>query len=153
MTDVARAIVWEESLRCAGRCGGYDGFPVARSSLDPLMAVGCERLAGRERVSAGSEERCIWFVAALLYRVRCCGNVLPGRASRCNPASVSPDIWCAVWNCGLFGHEPDREAALRQTKRPVTRTGVLIQLIIHMVIVGPSISLSAAHFLNSAATM
>ena len=41
----------------------------------------------------------------------------------------------------------------RQPKRPVTRTGVLIQVIIHMVIVGPSISLSAAHFLSSTAIM
>jgi hypothetical protein len=36
----------------------------------------------------------------------------------------------------------------RVPKRPVTRTGVLSQVIIHMVFVGLPISLSAAHFLR-----
>jgi hypothetical protein len=36
----------------------------------------------------------------------------------------------------------------RVPKRPVTRTGVLSQVIIHMVFVGLPISLSAAHFLQ-----
>jgi hypothetical protein len=36
----------------------------------------------------------------------------------------------------------------RVPKRPVTRTGVISQVMIHMVVVGPPISLAAAHFLR-----
>jgi hypothetical protein len=108
-----RHFVWREPLRCAGRCGCYYGLPVAGSSRDAGLADSCERLAGRERVSARSKKRGAWVVAALLYRVHCCGNVLSGGASCCSLASVSHCFRCPVRYCSLSCHEPDCSATLK----------------------------------------
>jgi hypothetical protein len=154
MTDVARAIVWGGSL-----CGVLDA--VAATTAFRLQGVPWIRLwqsvasgllgesAFRQGAKSAAFGLLLHFFIAFAAAGTFCLTALHVAILLRYPLTFGALYGIAVFVVMNLIVRP----LSRQTKRPVTRTGVSIQLIIHMVIVGPSISLSAAHFLNSAATM
>jgi hypothetical protein len=150
MTDVARAILWGGSLcgvlgavaaTTAFRLQGVPGMRVWQTVASGLLGESAFRQGAKSAAVGLLLHFFIAFTAAGAF----CLAALHAAVLLQYPIASGALYGIAVFLVMNLIVRP----LSRQPKRPATRTGVLIQLIIHMVIVGQSISRSAAHFLNS----